>query len=166
MASLKAVEISVLTESDDPTNHAGLEKLSRLLFTPLAKSDALYSLVLVRCAEHNAGGLRVAYSALSMLQRLIQTLAEADPGTVECHECRKRNAALALALGQESPSSPVHPVPAAVPSASLAARSKLLQESGTLDPDSLLRWALLQSSLPHGHTVDPAPLTAKLAGNK
>ena len=150
------VEISVLTESDDPTNHAGLEKLSRLLFAPLSKADIRFSFTLVQCAEHNAVGFRVEDTTLSRLQMLIRRLAEADPGMVACDECWKRNAA----LGQPEARTLPHPVPAAVPSDSLVARSKLLQELGTLDPESSHRWDLLQNSLLPPITVDPGPLTA------
>ena len=110
----------------------------------------------MQCVEHNAVGFRVADTTLSRLQMLIRRLAEADPGMVECDECRKRNAA----LGQAEARTPSHPVPAAVPSDSLVARSKLMQEFGTLDPESSHRWDLLQNSLLPPITVDPGPLTA------
>ena len=107
----------------------------------------------MQCAEHNAVGFRVADTTLSRLQMLIRRLAEADPGMVECDECRKRNAA----LGQPEARTLPYPVPAAVPSDSLVARSKLLQEFGTLDPESLHRWDLLQNSLLPPHYGRPWP---------
>ncbi|PIL23431.1 hypothetical protein GSI_14742 [Ganoderma sinense ZZ0214-1] len=96
--SAVSIKISVPVESDDPTNHAGVEKLSRLLLAPLSKPDIRYSFDLIRCPEHNAVGVRVTDTTLSRLQVIIQILAKADPGMTQCQECLKRNSAL---QGQE-----------------------------------------------------------------
>ncbi|KAI1787553.1 hypothetical protein LXA43DRAFT_705828 [Ganoderma leucocontextum] len=154
LASLQTVKFAVPVESDDPTNHAGLEKLSRLLITPITKPGVRYSLFLVRCPVHNAVGFRVADTSIAGLQRHIGILVGTNPPMEECQDCWKRN----NTVGQEDRSGTGygHLMPAAASPFTLA-RSKLLQYSNKLESHSLHRWTLLKNSIVRSHPVDPAP---------
>lgn len=89
LRTLASIKITVPTEPFNPAN-TGLQKLHRLVVTPIRKVGVRHSLFLMCCIEHNAVGYRVeGISGVMMLQALL-TPAKMNP-LKPCHACDERS---------------------------------------------------------------------------
>ena len=82
------VKITVPVESDDPTNHAGLEKLHDLLLDPISATlDVQCFFYLTVCQEHEWAGHREESVSVATLKKTIQILAQKAEIIGECQQC-------------------------------------------------------------------------------